>query len=530
MILQSVHSLEESRAAETPLGEKQINNLHDPLVHVPVEIASEIFTWCHEETYRPSVFGNSPKSDQGSPLRLAAVCKTWREIAFKSPQLWTSLYIMHNPAQTAPFHLELVAQWLGRSSNMPIRLRLQYASTYEGIRREKDEHITSLAALIRACAPRWNALNLIIPFSVYADFIRNLEGAPSLEYLRLDPMNDGVRHYLPNFDLVKTPCLRSLAVSRVSIRNFHIEWDNLTSIQMDRLGIDEMLEVLSRASRVVDCKMSDLLEDLSIFDLPTPFLVHRSLRDLRLHPGNAANDADLCVLYDRLVLPSLQHFSYDSAGYTIPLDLHGLLSLFTRSRSPITHLSLAIPHSDFFYNLFHDHNTIIQILENLPSITHLSLAPMNQDAASKVITDRFLQRMASFSSMQHDTPPTNVFLPYLESFRYEGSWPEGMFSWGCVADIFHDPAEDNRTVKSSNIVEEIQTFLPAIRYHNRRPSLLYFHMTFYPDVWIMSKPIELDEDLRRLIGIRSAGVKLHILEKRSFGETDLIESAASRKY
>ncbi|KAF8963303.1 hypothetical protein BDZ97DRAFT_1919962 [Flammula alnicola] len=488
------------------LVKSKVNNLHDPLAyHLPVEVISEIFTWYHEETYKPSVFGDSDTSDQGSPLRLAAVCKTWREIAFQTPQLWTSLHIVHDLEQITQSHLELVAQWLGRSSKMPLYIRLQDTSNEEE-EEEADVYPASLFALIAGYAP----------------------GAPLLEYLRLAPTD--IVNFSTAFSLGKIPCLRSLNISHVFLSNIHVEWDNLTSIQLKAFATDEILEVLSRARRVVDCKFLDIVANVFDFELSTSFLTHHSLTSLHLQPEDENNSADLCDLYDRLVLPSLQHFSCDSEGYTIPLDVGSLLSLFTRSRSPITHFSLAIPHPHI---LPADYDTLMQILENLPSITHLSLVSTDKDIVAWLITNKFLQRMASFSSLQNDISPTTVFLPHLESLHYEGWWPSQQLPLGCLVDIFYNPVEDNHRVETSKEVEEAKRSLRAIHYRNRRPSLRYFNMTFYSRSTNIPEPIEFDQDLRRLVEIRTAGVNLQIRMKHPLNETsvvDMIESAITRKY
>ncbi|KAF8963297.1 hypothetical protein BDZ97DRAFT_1042904 [Flammula alnicola] len=106
--------------------------------------------------------------------------------------------------------------------------------------------------------------------------MRNVEGAPLLEYLRLSPMDLNVEFF--SFYFGKTPCLKSLDISHVYLSSIRIEWENLTLIQIKHLGVDEILEVLSRGTRLVDCKVSEILGDLSVFALPTPFLVHNSLR------------------------------------------------------------------------------------------------------------------------------------------------------------------------------------------------------------------------------------------------------------
>ncbi|KAF8958474.1 hypothetical protein BDZ97DRAFT_1442261 [Flammula alnicola] len=61
----------------------QINLQHDPFTHyLPVEIASRIFTFYVDDSWPTKKY---------APLLLAAVCKAWREIAFSTPRIWTSI-------------------------------------------------------------------------------------------------------------------------------------------------------------------------------------------------------------------------------------------------------------------------------------------------------------------------------------------------------------------------------------------------------------------------------------------------------
>ena len=97
-----------------------MNENHDPLIHkFPPEIASHIFI--HYSP--PSTFFN--ELDTNNPLFLGAVCQKWRQLAWATPELWTSLSIIPNAKYNFIEHPPLVKQWLERSASLPLTIRLE---------------------------------------------------------------------------------------------------------------------------------------------------------------------------------------------------------------------------------------------------------------------------------------------------------------------------------------------------------------------------------------------------------------------
>ncbi|KAF8809807.1 hypothetical protein BYT27DRAFT_7093259, partial [Phlegmacium glaucopus] len=66
----------------------RINHLQSPILRrIPPEIISHIFN-----LYLPEFHIDNPRdSKEAVPLTLGAVCKSWRNIAWSSPTLWSSM-------------------------------------------------------------------------------------------------------------------------------------------------------------------------------------------------------------------------------------------------------------------------------------------------------------------------------------------------------------------------------------------------------------------------------------------------------
>jgi len=95
---------------------------HDPLIHkFPPEIASRVFI-----QYAPTSDFFSENS-KNCPLYLGAVCQKWRQLAWATPQLWSSLrigrrsdwYAFRRNSEDLP---QLVTEWLERSSSLPLAI------------------------------------------------------------------------------------------------------------------------------------------------------------------------------------------------------------------------------------------------------------------------------------------------------------------------------------------------------------------------------------------------------------------------
>src|SRR5258708_4803368 len=62
---------------------------------------------------------------RAAPLKLGSVCRKWRQLAWATPDLWTTLHIgikpsmMHSTAESLP---GLLREWLTRSGALPLTI------------------------------------------------------------------------------------------------------------------------------------------------------------------------------------------------------------------------------------------------------------------------------------------------------------------------------------------------------------------------------------------------------------------------
>ncbi|KAJ7321096.1 hypothetical protein DFH08DRAFT_788852 [Mycena albidolilacea] len=96
--------------------QRQLNDLHDPIARLPLEISSEIFIYClppHEEVY----------TSLCDPLPLLSICTLWTEIALSTPRLWADLSVEMPPTAEVTTEFETFLNgWLLRGRNHPLSL------------------------------------------------------------------------------------------------------------------------------------------------------------------------------------------------------------------------------------------------------------------------------------------------------------------------------------------------------------------------------------------------------------------------
>jgi hypothetical protein len=96
-----------------------MNENYDPFIaKFPPEISSQIFIH-----YAPPA-GCFDENDQSTPLYLGAVCQKWRQVAWGTPQLWSSPLV-----EFKPYPSQLLAEHLERSANLPLTIVLHPYST-----------------------------------------------------------------------------------------------------------------------------------------------------------------------------------------------------------------------------------------------------------------------------------------------------------------------------------------------------------------------------------------------------------------
>jgi hypothetical protein len=72
---------------------RNINQFHSPIVRqLPPDVTSTIFEFCLPN-FADHQLSFYTKEDLSIPLSLGAICSYWREIAWSTPSLWSSLVV-----------------------------------------------------------------------------------------------------------------------------------------------------------------------------------------------------------------------------------------------------------------------------------------------------------------------------------------------------------------------------------------------------------------------------------------------------
>ena len=127
-----------------------MNENHDPLIYkFPPEIASHIFVECSPLIER---FDIPYRVD---PFYLSMVCQKWQQLAWETPELWTSL----NIGSYDQDQVQLVREWLDRSGGLPLSIKLVDNGEHED---QPEEHHDRVINLLNKRSARWHDMNLRI--------------------------------------------------------------------------------------------------------------------------------------------------------------------------------------------------------------------------------------------------------------------------------------------------------------------------------------------------------------------------------
>lgn len=192
-----ISSLEERKSAAI----SRINSRRDRFTtRLPPEVVSHMFKQyvkLHPVNVSPRFHPLSTSIQRGvpnhfmsyypkAPLRLGAVCRLWRDIAWAHPPLWDNLYI--NLSTSGFIHgLEIVKEWLARSRSLPLDIRVSDGD-YRSSRSGGLEAI-AVINMIKQFSSQWQSLDIQIQHS---DIIHSLgdsyssndQNAPSTSLLR----------------------------------------------------------------------------------------------------------------------------------------------------------------------------------------------------------------------------------------------------------------------------------------------------------------------------------------------------------
>ncbi|KAJ7473008.1 hypothetical protein B0H11DRAFT_2430955 [Mycena galericulata] len=229
---------------------------------LPDDVVQEIF-----EAALPSE-RNAVMSESDAPLLLCHISHGWRQLAFSTPRLWSSIHIV---AQTTLHRLnEAVKAWVGRAGEQPLSISFVTPSSSDHPHIEWDLDLLPLLETLIQCASRWR--NIVLSFPA-CDFFAPLavlspRDVPMLRSVVVkgfraptfgfgfNPL-PGPDHSILSF--LGTPRLRSVSLHSVTFAQVPLCWNDLAHLTMlspTAFSSFHALDVLRLCPNLETCTLS----------------------------------------------------------------------------------------------------------------------------------------------------------------------------------------------------------------------------------------------------------------------------------
>ncbi|CAA7268562.1 unnamed protein product [Cyclocybe aegerita] len=413
---------------ETHLELLKSNHTHDYFSRrFPPEITSHIFTF--------AISGESSLRDRYiRPLTLGAVSRRWRQIAWSTPSLWTYVPVDLNKFEESfqPAK-EFLLQWLGRTGQLPLFIRICYDEWESDISRHVT-NFTNVVEIINEYSSRWEYLNVGMPFSLFPRLRSACDEAPMLKFLTIEPPlsnseGGATGHKGEVFDICTVPPLpQDVTVEDFPFTSIRIDWSNVTTLRFEGISVVDCLCLFQQAPSLSESSLY-VINDDGILELDDQIILP-CLTKLKIRPDDldAAND-----FFDSITLPVLKSLEYYASDLR---ECFALADLLTRSSCPLTYLSINCPIEGTERD-----QGFVRILRAIPTLEDLHL-----DITS-LPSDFFHSLSAPPSGEISDRP---ILLPKLTRLSYDGKLSFNWFSFiKCVESRRSIRGNDGRPLLSS---------------------------------------------------------------------------------
>jgi hypothetical protein len=380
-----------------------MNENHDPLMNkFPPEIVSHIFMQYSLPSARVD-----RRYNWTSPLYLGAVCQKWRQLAWTTPELWTSLYIGSHNRDRA----QLVLEWLERSASLPLTIRL---GTYG-----EDDADHEVINNLNKHSARWHDMYFDLP----ASCLHHLSGLSQENILRRLVLShrasfypDGSRFSI--FSMKSKPSPTDLTLISVGLPYVDIIWNNLTVASVNDIGVDDCLELIRRAPLLETLRLEAINPSSDVFPIPSTRIVHPHLHALELL--GIKEETVVTSILDLLCLPSLEQWIHD------------------RSPSPLDNMKSFVRCSSFCLKIFKINIDRVRSHQFTPFLSHLSsLEFLELRSINRPPTEELFSWLCAFAQ-------SPLFLPHLQFLEFSCSC---YFPWEFLPQIFTQPRWQSLKVK-----------------------------------------------------------------------------------
>ena len=413
---------------------RKINQFHSLIIRqLPPDVMSTIFEFClpdftdHQLSWTTYPEERAVESQESSttpssiPLSLGSICSYWREIAWSTPYLWSSL-VVRVPGKLDSHVASIAQEWLARSGQLPLSIRI-FSKTASNI----YSVVSALAGIINQYSTRWYDLDLRVPQYCYHRFHATNNHAPILKFIRIrSPYHS---EYTPRGNLKLTcPRLARASLLFFPVIGTDIQCDNLTHLTLHVVYIEDSFRILRKMPQLVFCKVSG---DNRRYNR-VGALVLTSLRNLQLPTRIKSGLYEIRCLtrpfLNNIIAPHLEEFSFPNyIYYSPPMEMYytppmeAITSFLRRSACPLRSFSICFsnypPYIERFMNLLQSMppslNTLSLISIRTIPIYHQHFTPDDYDPRN------IWQLVAKVLSSQN-TSLQQGFLPNLKTLEFIG--------------------------------------------------------------------------------------------------------------
>ena len=401
---------------------RKINRLQSPIVRqLPPDVTSTIFEFCLPD-FTDQPLSSYTIDDLSIPLSLGAICSYWREIAWSTPSLWSSLVVRTSSKHDSHIATGIAREWLARSGQLPLSIHI-LTIFYD------KAAVLALIDVINQYSTRWSDLDLFMPSHFYEHFHATDNYAPILKSIRF--RSSKARRL--NFQLT-CPHLERASFPHFPMDGTNIQWDNLTHLTLHSISIIDSFIILRKTPRLVFCKVSGSYPRLREPSRGAPVLT--SMRSLQLQSVIRSSGEDFL---NNLIAPHLEEFSLPR--YHIP-SIEVITSFLRISACSLHSFSM-------IFSIFPpSFEGFMKLLQSMPSLNRLSMISETTTTRYFETTPKdyydprnILQLVAKVLSSQNTSPSLQQgFLPNLKILEYTGKL---YLRPGNYDDLYSLPPADN---------------------------------------------------------------------------------------
>ena len=332
---------------------RKINRLSSIVRQLPPDVMSTIFEFCLPDfaDHQPSLTvypEEDPFIPPSIPLSLGSICSYWREIAWSTPSLWSSLVVCVSSEFDSHMGTSIAWEWLARSGQLPLSIRI-----FSKPNSNTAPAVSALADIINQYSARWYDLDLFIPDHCYQLFHATDNHAPILKIIRFR-----CAEYMRMNDLnlqLTCPRLERASFAFFPVDGNNIQWDNITHLTLRYMFIDDSFFILRKMPQLVFCKVSGAIQPYGrIGGIALTSL--GSLRTLHLPITNLAG-----LFLDHIIAPHLEEFTlreYHS------LSIEAITSFHRRSACSLRSFFMILSNSPPYFQGF------MSLLQSMHSLKH----------------------------------------------------------------------------------------------------------------------------------------------------------------